>query len=34
MADLDTMRDLDSDGVRVGELQNQFEEMDGWNAWS
>ena len=24
----------DSDGVRVGELQNQFEEMDGWNAES
>ena len=24
----------DSDGVRVGELQIEFEEMDGWNAES
>ena len=24
----------DKDGVRVGELQNRYEEMDGWNAES
>ena len=22
----------DEDGIKVGELQNKYEEMDGWNA--
>ena len=35
MDDLYSKSDFsDTDGVRVGELQNKFEEMDGWNAES
>ena len=35
MDDLYSKSDFsDNDGVRVGELQNKFEEMDGWNAES
>ncbi len=35
MDDLYSKSDFsDADGVRVGELQNKFEEMDGWNAES
>ena len=35
MDDLYSKTDFnDEDGVRVGELQNRYEEMDGWNAES
>ncbi len=35
MDDLYSKSDFkDDDGVRVGELQNRYEEMDGWNAES
>ena len=35
MDDLYSKSDFnDDDGVRVGELQNKYEEMDGWNAES
>ena len=35
MDDLYTKSDFnDDDGVKVGELQNSYEEMDGWNAES
>ena len=35
MDDLYSKSDFnDNDGVRVGELQNSYEEMDGWNAES
>ena len=35
MDDLYSKTDFnDDDGVRVGELQNRYEEMDGWNAES
>ena len=35
MDDLYSKSDFnDDDGVRVGELQNSYEEMDGWNAES